>query len=904
MYLKGCNHMVLKSEHITMPSIKQSGSLSSLADRQDVSLSSLTSYARKLDTVAGQANRRVDNKHVEFTESDRPKSASSPKKKRKKKNPIIVNLSGTRYEVIRQMAEKLGFTPSKDDDPNGYLIWNDSFVSAERINELKPFQRINHFPGMGEITRKDCLARNMLKVSKEFPEEYGFIPKSWILPSDYSQLVNYSKDLKSKKKSKTFIIKPSNGAQGHGIQLFKNAEKIPATEHFIVQEYIEKPFLLDGYKFDLRIYVLITSCDPLRVFLFNDGLVRMSTEKYQNPAESNINHMYMHLTNYSVNKHNEYYEKGESVDSGSKRSIAFLNEYLRNKDRDVALMWRNISDMIVKTLLVSMPHLLHAYRMCRPCAPSGSDSVCFEVLGFDVLLDRNLKPWLLEINRSPSFGTDEKIDWDIKSALIENTIKLLNIKVSDKRRNINAQKQEAQKRLYRTGKRPDAPDVSEYEKRRIHFEKRKEELKELLARIKKQSLREDYDNRNMGKFRRIFPTEDKARQEKYVRLMSSIFNIFMSGRAPAMQKEIQRIYKNPLREEDVLDMLHECEEYEKDGKYAGGGKGAARGPKPLQSMPVCQPSPIDDSEEDDDEMTEGSPMSTPMTRRRSAKSRPGSMVREQSEWSEGASSTYNSRPNSGVRSRPPSNMSMSNQSNQRSRSLSRMVTSGKYTSLQRSTVDDGFLTSVVKEREDELSKKTLIALNDMRIKFPGKSDEEAEMILDKLHESWKFHKPRIASYWLVKLDSIKRRKVIDIVRSNVRAVLQRTWRVSDVDNLRIYRIFSRVFSRLLWSHGQGLWNCFSSSNGPAGWETIFSKSTENISESDMNCCRRIVQLCRDCLLIVYQFAAEAKNTSQSTTSHSDTEPSGLGREKPISLVPPNTQTMSQRYSKLYRGEAS
>ncbi|XP_063414093.1 tubulin polyglutamylase TTLL7-like isoform X3 [Mytilus trossulus] len=870
----------------------------------DVSLSSLTSYARKLDTVAGQANRRVDNKHVEFTESDRPKSASSPKKKRKKKNPIIVNLSGTRYEVIRQMAEKLGFTPSKDDDPNGYLIWNDSFVSAERINELKPFQRINHFPGMGEITRKDCLARNMLKVSKEFPEEYGFIPKSWILPSDYSQLVNYSKDLKSKKKSKTFIIKPSNGAQGHGIQLFKNAEKIPATEHFIVQEYIEKPFLLDGYKFDLRIYVLITSCDPLRVFLFNDGLVRMSTEKYQNPAESNINHMYMHLTNYSVNKHNEYYEKGESVDSGSKRSIAFLNEYLRNKDRDVALMWRNISDMIVKTLLVSMPHLLHAYRMCRPCAPSGSDSVCFEVLGFDVLLDRNLKPWLLEINRSPSFGTDEKIDWDIKSALIENTIKLLNIKVSDKRRNINAQKQEAQKRLYRTGKRPDAPDVSEYEKRRIHFEKRKEELKELLARIKKQSLREDYDNRNMGKFRRIFPTEDKARQEKYVRLMSSIFNIFMSGRAPAMQKEIQRIYKNPLREEDVLDMLHECEEYEKDGKYAGGGKGAARGPKPLQSMPVCQPSPIDDSEEDDDEMTEGSPMSTPMTRRRSAKSRPGSMVREQSEWSEGASSTYNSRPNSGVRSRPPSNMSMSNQSNQRSRSLSRMVTSGKYTSLQRSTVDDGFLTSVVKEREDELSKKTLIALNDMRIKFPGKSDEEAEMILDKLHESWKFHKPRIASYWLVKLDSIKRRKVIDIVRSNVRAVLQRTWRVSDVDNLRIYRIFSRVFSRLLWSHGQGLWNCFSSSNGPAGWETIFSKSTENISESDMNCCRRIVQLCRDCLLIVYQFAAEAKNTSQSTTSHSDTEPSGLGREKPISLVPPNTQTMSQRYSKLYRGEAS
>ena len=44
-----------------------------------------------------------------------------------------------------------------------FLIWNDSFVSTDRISDLKPYQRINHFPGMGEICRKDCLARNMAK---------------------------------------------------------------------------------------------------------------------------------------------------------------------------------------------------------------------------------------------------------------------------------------------------------------------------------------------------------------------------------------------------------------------------------------------------------------------------------------------------------------------------------------------------------------------------------------------------------------------------------------------------------------------------------------------------------------------------------------------------------------------
>ena len=93
-------------------------------------------------------------------------------------------------------------------------------------------------------------------------------------------------------------------------------------------------------------------------------------------------------------------------------------------------------------------------------------------------------------------------------------------------------------------------------------------------------------------------------------------------------------------------------------------------------------------------------------------------------------------------------------------------------------------------------------------------------IFPQLHENWKFHKPRVASYWLVKLDSIKRRKVIDIVRSNVRAVLQRTWKSPDVDSLRLYRIFSRVFNRLLWSHGQGLWNCFQSS-GYVWFFTVF-----------------------------------------------------------------------------------
>ena len=60
-------------------------------------------------------------------------------------------------------------------------------------------------------------------------------------------------------------------------------------------------------------------------------------------------------------------------------------------------------------------------------------------------------------------------------------------------------------------------------------------------------------------------------------------------------------------------------------------------------------------------------------------------------------------------------------------------------------------------------------------------------------------------------------QVVDIVRTNVRAILQRVWRASEVDNLRLCRVFSRVFNRLLWSHGQGLWNCFSNLGYVALW---------------------------------------------------------------------------------------
>ncbi|XP_051232850.1 tubulin polyglutamylase TTLL7 isoform X3 [Dicentrarchus labrax] len=852
---------------------------------------------------------------------------SSGKRKvrtKKKKGTISANVAGTKYEIVRIVINEMDFIKSRDDDETANLIWNDSAVQHEKIAELRNYQRINHFPGMGEICRKDCLARNMSKMIKCQPQEYSFIPKTWIFPAEYTQFQNYVKELRRKRKQKTFIVKPANGAMGHGISLIRNCEKLPAQEHFIVQEYLDKPFLMEGYKFDLRIYILVTSCDPLRIFLYNDGLVRMGTEKYHAPSEANLSQLYMHLTNYSVNKHNENFERDETVDKGSKRSISWFTEFLRTNDYDVSKFWGDVSELVVKTLIVAEPHVLHAYRMCRPGQPPGSDSVCFEVLGFDIILDRKLKPWLLEINRAPSFGTDQKIDYDVKKGVLLNALKLLNIRASDKKRNLAQQKAEAQRRLYGHGSMKKLSAASsDWEKQRHTLERRREELKERLAQVRKQISREEHEKQHLGNYRRIYPPDDKLLLEKYESLLSAAFQTFLAGRAASLQKEMNNPLKR-MKEEDILDLLEQCE---LDDEKLMGKSSRQRGPKPLTAMPECSQTPRRQRPDYLADFTSGSSADNSCSssdeeeeeRRKSGGGggRGGEKREKKVSYDLGDSKEKNLAERSGrmhwkppikslktspapsasptlsgpirrsiscprsiaslsspsevraLSARPsstvpvatplirPSSATLRSHSLSRSGSAHRVPHSNSLGTIH-SHIGDPLINLRSKEQEAELVRQTLAALTAMRIRFPGKTEEEAEAVLDEILDNWKYHKSKVASYWLVKLDSTKQRKVLDIVRTNVRSALQRIWREPDVDSLHLYRLFNRIFNRLLWSHGQGLWNCFS--NTGSSWETIFSKSSEVVSPQELQCCRRLVQLCRDCLLVVYKFVSESRGS--------------------------------------------
>jgi tubulin polyglutamylase TTLL6/13 len=95
-----------------------------------------------------------------------------------------------------------------------------------------------------------------------------------------------------------------------------------------------KPMLIDGLKFDIRLYVLVLSVDPLKIYLFEEGLSRFSTEKYKAPTKKNIKNMYMHLTNYAVNCRNKgkfiFNETLEDPDVGHKKTFSFILKYIED----------------------------------------------------------------------------------------------------------------------------------------------------------------------------------------------------------------------------------------------------------------------------------------------------------------------------------------------------------------------------------------------------------------------------------------------------------------------------------------------------------------------------------------------------------------------------------------------
>ncbi|NWX95250.1 TTLL9 polyglutamylase, partial [Nothoprocta ornata] len=313
--------------------------------------------------------------------------------------------------------------------------------------------RLCHFRNHYELTRKNYLVKNLKRFRKQLEREAGkleatkcdFFPKTFEMPLEYHLFVEEF----HKNPGTTWIMKPVGRSQGKGIFLFRKLKDIiewgkvrttlspsgecptgillfcyylslcfcytddqkdeTQVEVYVAQRYIENPYLIGGRKFDLRVYVLVTSYIPLKAWLYRGGFARFSKTRF---TLNSIDDHYVHLTNVAVQKTAPDYDP----EKGCKWMIQQLRQYLTAKHgaEAVEILFADMDNIFIKSLQSVQKVMI-------------SDKHCFELYGYDILIDQDLKPWLIEVNASPSLIASSQEDYELKCHLLKDTLHIVDM---------------------------------------------------------------------------------------------------------------------------------------------------------------------------------------------------------------------------------------------------------------------------------------------------------------------------------------------------------------------------------------------------------------------------------------------------------------------------------------------
>eukprot|EP00090_Calanus_glacialis_P004568 TRINITY_DN13423_c0_g1_i1.p1 TRINITY_DN13423_c0_g1~~TRINITY_DN13423_c0_g1_i1.p1 ORF type:complete len:509 (-),score=174.05 TRINITY_DN13423_c0_g1_i1:49-1575(-) len=251
----------------------------------------------------------------------------------------------------------------------------------DRMLKLKPGQRVNKFPGSGYITNKVNLATSGLKN----------VPQAFQLPKEKDLFLEYAKIHPNK-----MFVQKSNNHRGIQIEKISNL-KLDAEGSF-VQEFIDNPLLVDGYKFDIGLYTTLTSIDPLRVYVHDtDVLLRFCPTKYH-PFDASDKDKYVvqddYLPSWQVPSFTKY--MGDTAGFSFKDT---LNAYVTSLGKDPNEMWDQIYQTIVDVYRSQEDHFI------RATSHYPHKEAFFEMVRFDFVIDDQLNVYLMEANMSPNLSS-------------------------------------------------------------------------------------------------------------------------------------------------------------------------------------------------------------------------------------------------------------------------------------------------------------------------------------------------------------------------------------------------------------------------------------------------------------------------------------------------------------------
>ncbi|GMR59130.1 hypothetical protein PMAYCL1PPCAC_29325 [Pristionchus mayeri] len=330
------------------------------------------------------------------------------------------SLSNTILDVL---SRRPGWELTTGEEWNFHWATREWMSSSFDRYKFTSRQFVNHFRNDFELTRKDNLIKNYKKMKRNLEKnkskesaKYTFMPASYVLPSEYHIFVE---EFKKYPENTIWIMKPVAGAQGRGIFLFRRLKHIQEWKKkdvtgsdalpYVVQSYISRPYLIGGKKFDVRIYVLVTSFRPLTAWVHREGFARFSHSRYTTDC---VEDAFVHLTNVAIAKTAPDYDPEKGLKWSLNRLIRFYESSF-TKQR-VQEMIGDLANLIVNSLRCVEGLIIQ-------------DSHCFELYGYDVLLDEEVKPWLLEVNASPSLTASSQDDYRLKYRVLSHMLDIIDL---------------------------------------------------------------------------------------------------------------------------------------------------------------------------------------------------------------------------------------------------------------------------------------------------------------------------------------------------------------------------------------------------------------------------------------------------------------------------------------------
>ncbi|KAF0981286.1 hypothetical protein FDP41_012546 [Naegleria fowleri] len=384
------------------------------------------------------------------------------------------------------------------DESTHYLavFWGHTFprYNIVKWNELPSYTLINQFPNSHELCNKSLMALNFQRLIQlensvspsslsrrekvEFTSKY--VPPSFYLPQQLELFLQYAKEERFSSQQQQdatlnhgsgyvdnhqfWIVKPHRSGEGRGITIyssyreviqheFSDVADIILCEHntgsvtilnenvmkqiknkkIVVSKYITNPLLVNNKKFDLRMYVLVVGKrhheERDRIYFYRDGIVRFASEDYT-LSKDNLNNHFMHITNNSVNDKKNKVQNETIIENFGFFSNMYLSDlkdyFLQHEWKE---LWCRLDELVLQSIHSTILNPEKQDELFHSCRHR-----CFQLYGYDILIDETIHPHLLEVNLMPDLaGVNQSLvlskNYGLKAKMLANALNLVSIPI-------------------------------------------------------------------------------------------------------------------------------------------------------------------------------------------------------------------------------------------------------------------------------------------------------------------------------------------------------------------------------------------------------------------------------------------------------------------------------------------